>query len=233
MMNSTGVQVDLGVMTRMEGILAAAGTVTGLHVVDIGCGEGEVARALAGYGARVSGFDPFVDDQPWQDEGLGAWRLARAAADSIPEPDGSADLVIFVFSLHHVPRAQLAGALSEARRLLREGGRLIVAEPLAEGANHYVMEPYHDETAVRRAAADALVHHAAPNFSDERVLRFTEPRLYADFDAFAAVAIAGMRFNPYTEADVLAPEVRRRFAEMHRKRQGRFDQPVRVNIFSV
>jgi len=229
---SGALPVDLGIMSRLDGVLAVAGTVTGLRVVDIGCGEGDVARGLAGFGAHVSGFDPFIDDRPWHEHGLGAYRLARAAADAIPQPDGSADLVLFVFSLHHVPEFRLAGALSEARRLLRPKGRLLVAEPLAEGSNHYVMEPYHDETAVRLAAAQALAHHATPYFAEERVFRFSEPRAFPDFDAFAALAIAGMRFNRYTEADVLAPEVRRRFDEVHKDGQAGFDQPVRVNIFS-
>jgi ubiquinone/menaquinone biosynthesis C-methylase UbiE len=224
---------DLGLMTRIDGILAIAGTVAGLDVVDIGCGEGEVARALAGFGAKVSGFDPFIDDMPWRDLGLGGYRLVRAPADAILQADRSADLVVFVFSLHHVPGHQLAGALAEARRLLRPKGRLIVAEPLAEGPNHYVMEPYHDETLVRLAASDALARHAAPYFAEERIVRFTEPRMFPDFDAYAALAVAGMRFNRYTEAEVLAPEVRRRFAEIRATGHGRLDQPVRVNIFSV
>jgi len=224
--------IDLGVMSRVEGLLAAIGTVTGLHILDIGCGEGDVARALAGYGAKVTGYDPFIAGSDWTREGLGAYRLASAPADAIPEPDQSVDIALFVFSLHHVPQPRLAGALAEARRVLRPNGRLVVAEPLAEGLNHYVMQPYHDETVVRAAAARALSRHAAPFFVQERVVRFSEMRRYTDFEVFAAIAIASMRFNRYREEDVLAPEVRRRFAEVHRSRQGRFDQPVRVNIFS-
>lgn len=225
------VPTDLGLMSRIEGVVAIAGTVTGLTVVDIGCGEGEVARAFAAYGAKVTGFDPFIDDTPWIEQGLGAYRLARSAADSLPLEDASADLAVFVFSLHHVPARQLAGALAEARRILRPGGRLLVAEPLAEGPNHYVMEPYHDETAVRLAAADALARHAAPHFAEERVIRFTEPREFADFDTYAALALAGMRFNSYTREQVLSDEVRRRFAEVRATPPGRLDQPVRVNLY--
>jgi hypothetical protein len=44
--------------------------------------------------------------------------------------------------------------------------------------------------------------------------------------------IANMRFNGYTEAAVLAPEVRRRFAETHAAHGGSFDQPVRINVFA-
>lgn len=222
---------DLGVMTRIEGVLAALGPVAGLAIVDIGCGEGAVARALAEKGARVSGFDPFIEPTGWTAQGAGAFRLGRAAADAIPEPDGSADLVLFVFSLHHVPQPKLAGALAEARRLLRPDGRLCVAEPLAEGPSQYVMEVYHDETEVRRNAAEALARHAAPRFAGEQVLRFRELRVHRDFESYAAGPLAGRRFNGYSEAQVLSAETRRRFAEMLAVTGGRFEQPVRVNLF--
>ena len=43
--------------------------------------------------------------------------------------------------------------------------------------------------------------------------------------------IANMRFNGYTEEAVLAPDVRRRFAETHATYGGKFDQPVRIDYF--
>lgn len=223
---------DLGVMSRVDGILMSIGSVAGLRVIDVGCGEGEVARVLAEQGAEVVGYDPFIDATDWVDTGNGRFRLARAAADAIPEPDRSADLVVFVFSLHHVPRAQLAGALGEARRLLKAGGMLCIAEPIAEGAHQYVMELYHDETEVRRAAADAMAKFARPRFQSEKEVRYRERRSFANFDEFAALAIAGTRFNSYTAEDVLSSAVRGRFDEMFAIHGPDFDLPVRLNIFS-
>ncbi len=78
--------------------------------------------------------------------------------------------------------------MKEARRLLKAGGRLCVAEPLAEGPGQYVMELYHDETAVRRDATEALKQDASPLFHDERVFYFEEVRDVPDFDVFAAQA---------------------------------------------
>ena len=150
----------------------------------------------------------------------------------IPEADGSADVVLFVFSLHHVPQAALEPALKTARRLLKPSGKLCVAEPIAEGPAQYVMELYHDETAVRRDAASALTRYAAPAFGSERILYFDEQRRMSDFEAFAEQAITGVRFNDYNEEDVLSPQVRRRFEEMVKAYDGRFDQPVRINLFA-
>ena len=147
---------DLGAVSHFDALLATVGPVAGLNIIDIGCGEGRLTRALAALGARVTGCDPFIAETAWTEHGAGSYRLVKAAADAIPEPDHQADLVLFVFSLHHVPGEKLEAALAEARRVLRPSGRLYVAEPLAQGPHHYVVAPFHDETAVRQAAAAAL-----------------------------------------------------------------------------
>jgi len=222
---------ELGALSHLDALLATLGPVAGLRIIDIGCGEGQLTRALAKLGAQVTGYDPFITGTELTRDGTGSYRLAKAAADAIPEPDHSADLVVFVFSLHHVPGAKLEGALAEARRLLRPSGRLYVAEPLAEGPHQYVIELFHDETAVRKEAAAALVRFARPHFVTAKTLTYFDRRNIPDFDSFAERMIANMRFNGYTEEAVLAPAVRRRFAEARAKNGGKFDQPVRIDCF--
>jgi SAM-dependent methyltransferase len=222
---------NLGARSHLDALLDAVGAVQGLRVIDIGCGEGQLTRALAKLGAQVTGYDPFIAETALATHGAGSFRLGKAAADAIPEPDHSADLVLFVFSLHHVPGARLEGAITEARRLLRPSGRLYVAEPLPQGPHQYIMELFHDETAVRKAAAEALAHFARPRFAADQISTYTDVRSYADFGAFSERMIANMRFNGYTREAVLAPAVRRRFDETYAAHGGRFDQPVRIDCF--
>lgn len=222
---------DLGPISHLDALLATVGAVEGLRILDIGCGEGGLSRALAKRGARVTGYDPFIAETEPTVAGPGSYQLRRAAADAIPEPDHEADLVLFVFSLHHVPAAKLKGALIEARRVLKPSGRLYVAEPLAQGPHQYIMELFHDETAVRSEAAAALARFARPEFAADQISTYTDQRKYPDFDFFAERMIANMRFNGYTREAVLAPAVRVRFDEAFAAHGDVFDQPVRIDCF--
>ena len=44
---------DLGTLSHLDALLATVGPVRGLRILDIGCGEGHLARALAEQGARA------------------------------------------------------------------------------------------------------------------------------------------------------------------------------------
>ena len=222
---------DLGAKSHLDALLEIIGPVSGLDIIDVGCGEGHLTRALAARGARVTGCDPFISETGWTEHGSGSYRLVKTSADALPAPDASADLVLFIFSLHHVPAAKLDAALAEARRVLRRSGRLYVAEPLAQGPHQYIMELFHDETFVRKAAADALARSAEPHFAADHVSRYIDARRFADFDDFASRMIANMRFNGYTKEAVLAPAVRSRFDRTFATHGGKFDQPVRVDYF--
>jgi SAM-dependent methyltransferase len=233
-MSSKATVLDLGVIDRTDAIAAVLPVIEGAYLIDMGCGEGAVARSLAARGARVSGYDPFIDHafEAWTQHGAGAFRLRHGRAEAAPEADGCSDAVLFVYSLHHVPRERLGPALEAAHRLLKPSGLLCVVEPVADGPMQYVSASYHDETAVRQDAQAAMAEFAAPLFAEEAVMTFAERTLLADFASFETRALQGARFNDYGAEQVSSPDVRRRFAEALAKTGGVFDQPVRINLFS-
>jgi ubiquinone/menaquinone biosynthesis C-methylase UbiE len=112
---------------RVERSLPSAGT-----ALDVGCGTGTFAIALASSrpDARVIGVDgdaeilararakPGADAVEWE-EGL---------AGDLPLPDASADVVTMSLVLHHLLPAQKREALAEAKRVLRPGGSLYIAD---------------------------------------------------------------------------------------------------------
>lgn len=96
------------------------------HVLDVGCGEGGVLRALAGYGGTVVGVERatyLLDRAHSQAAKLGC-HLAAGDATALPFGEATFDLVILYDVLEHVP--QWAKAVMEAGRVVRPGGTVIV-----------------------------------------------------------------------------------------------------------
>ncbi len=222
---------ELGERAALDALVAAVGPVAGLQVVDIGSGEGALAQEMAQAGATVTGVDPLGPAVSWTEAGAGRYRLLRTGAETLPYDDGTVDLVLFIFSLHHVPPAVLPGVLREAARVLRPDGQLYVAEPLATGPLQDVTGMYHDETAVRTEAA-AILAREAGLFRDGRHLSYFNRRLYADFEDYAVKMARNMRFNGFTEAQLRAGPVRERFDAVFARTGGIFDQPVRVDMLT-
>jgi ubiquinone/menaquinone biosynthesis C-methylase UbiE len=134
----------------------------GRDVVDIGCGGGALVRDLAGLGAHVVGVE-VSEAQLAPALARGRARGARylvGSAQQLPLKDASVDVAVFMRTLHHVPLPDLTQALREARRVLRPGGAVYVAEPLAEGDFFALTSLVEDELEVRQAAQRALAQAA-------------------------------------------------------------------------
>ena len=99
-------------------------------VVDVGCGPGHYARALAARGLRVVGLD-LSAGMLAQAVAAGTKNLLRADMRCLPLPTGSMDGCFACASLLHLPRAEAPIALAEFHRVLRRKGVLYLA--LKEG----------------------------------------------------------------------------------------------------
>jgi ubiquinone/menaquinone biosynthesis C-methylase UbiE len=99
-------------------------------VVDVGCGTGTMAIALAEAGAAVTGVDgdPEVLAIAHAKPGADAVQWRKATATALPVAGESADRVVMSLLLHHLGAEAKRTALAEARRVLRPGGRLHVAD---------------------------------------------------------------------------------------------------------
>ncbi len=222
---------ELGASGPLEALVATVGPLVGRRVVDVGSGEGALARQMAVAGAEVTGVDPLGPAAPWMQAGAGRFRLLRAGAEQLPFADGTVDLALFIFSLHHVPPSVLPGVLQEVRRVLQPDGQLYVAEPVAAGPFQEVTGLVHDETAVRAEAADILARQVGL-FRARRQLSYNNSRIYAGFEEYAAGMVRNMRFNDFTEDQVRAEPVRQRFDVVSAQLGGVFDQLVRVDVLT-
>lgn len=116
-----------------KGMLQKAAMRPGETVVDIGTGRGELVAVAVELGAaQATGVDYSPDAVALAQETLAAHdvgdraKVVLADARSIPVPDDHADLATLLDVVEHLSPDELDTALSEALRLLRPGGRLLV-----------------------------------------------------------------------------------------------------------
>lgn len=98
----------------------------GREVLDLGCGGGFMAEALAERGARVTGLDPATRAIAAAREHAAARgleiRYHVGSGEKMDYPDASFDAVVCVDVLEHV--RDLDRVLANVARVLRPGGRL-------------------------------------------------------------------------------------------------------------
>ena len=184
----------------------------GRDVVDVGCGDGALMRRLAGLGARVTGVevDPAVVAAAQAREPVAGERYVHGTGQDLGLESDSADLVVFMQSLHHVPPESMDAALGEAARVVRPGGAVYVQEPLPEGEFFAVVKLVDDETEVRALAQRALARASANGLELARELRFDVPVSLHSFDAFRG-RIVGADPSRAGRFERLEPQLRVRY----------------------
>lgn len=113
--------------------------VPGETCIDLGCGTGAFTRRLRPYSLRLLGID--VSHRSIKRANQEATDDAYIVGDILRTPLGNArcDIVVFSGVLHHLPTRDLRiGALREARRLLRSGGRLFSFDPSASSPSMWL-----------------------------------------------------------------------------------------------
>lgn len=95
----------------------------GDRVLEVGCGQGHLTKALASRGADIVG----IDANP-QAEVVAASPLVRhMKAEALDFDDASFDFVVSVHAIEHIP--ELESALAEMARVLRAGGKAVFIYP--------------------------------------------------------------------------------------------------------
>lgn len=144
-------------------IIAALGPIRDQRVLDVCCGPGHLAGALAAAGATVEGVDfaPAMVAKARENHPSLAFR--EGDAEALPYPDGAFDHVVCAFGVMHIDRPD--AAIAEAFRVLRPSGR-------------YVFTQWAKDDEVLTIVLSAIAEHGAPvaNLPDAPPpLRFSDP----------------------------------------------------------
>jgi SAM-dependent methyltransferase len=113
------------------------------RVLEVGCGAGELALALAGRGWAVVAVDPEAPEGPI---------FRRVTLDELEDP-GPFDAVVALRSLHHVH--DVDAALGTIASLLAPGGPLVVVEFAHERLDGDTADWYLGQLAALHAAGRA------------------------------------------------------------------------------
>jgi SAM-dependent methyltransferase len=116
--------------------MAAAGLAGARRVLDVGCGEGQVARLASRLGATtVVGIDPTWAQVVVARDRASGPSYARSAAAALPFPDGAFDVVVACLVFEHI--RDVDDAIAEVARVLSPGGRFLffLNHPLLQTPN--------------------------------------------------------------------------------------------------
>jgi ubiquinone/menaquinone biosynthesis C-methylase UbiE len=130
---------------RERALLEKLGVRSGFIIADIGCGTGLLACEAAKLGAFVHAIDiskPMLRAAERRAAAQGLKNIAfhNAGFLSFERDEGSLDLLISQFALHHLPDFWKAVALTRMRRVLKPGGKLYLRDVVFTCESDHISE---------------------------------------------------------------------------------------------
>ena len=186
---------------RLAHIEKLAGGLAGKRVVDVGCGGGILAEAMAARGAQVTGID--LADKPLKVAMLHGmetasavdYRLVSAEALAAESP-GAFDVVTCMEMLEHVPDP--ASTVAACAKLAKPGGRVFFST-INRNPKSFLFAIVGAEYVLR------LLPRGTHEFA--RFLRPSELVAHCRDAGLAPEDLTGMTYNPFTKAYALGRDV--------------------------
>jgi ubiquinone/menaquinone biosynthesis C-methylase UbiE len=190
---------DADVLAR---ILEAAALTRESRALDVACGPGIVAEALARSAGEVIACDitPAMlarASRRFEKAALNNVRCVAGQAESLPFDDCSFDVVVARAALHHFPH--VTAALGEIARVMRPSGRAVILDSTSsedgeESALHNALETLRDPSHVRMLPkSELLALMSVSGLAPQSLLEWTNGQ---DFDEWLKTTNSPERAGP-------------------------------------
>ena len=169
--------------------------------LDLGTGEGRVARDLQAAGHRVVAIDSSVDMCRYAADAGSVVAAANGAA--LPVRNGAVDLIVSFMALHDID--DLGGTLAECRRVLAPGGAVLAAivHPI-NSAGHFENR---DQDAAFVIDGSYLRPHGYEREASRDGQHMTFAARHRPFEAYVgAAAQVGLTLTDLAEVGVPEPD---------------------------
>lgn len=139
-------------------VISGVVTLQGKVIIDVGCGTGNLVRAMASEGARVTGIDTLGMLEKAKEHPLAAdEEYLPGSAAKLPFKNKTADVIVYFASIHHVPMEKMNLAIKEMYRVLKPGGAAVFLEPVAKPGSYFELTRLvEDEREVQKHAYQAI-----------------------------------------------------------------------------
>lgn len=126
----------------------------GKQILEVGCGDGRLTAFLAKKAGNVTAIDPEENQIKTAKAAIQGVDFQIGYGEALAFPEESFDLVFFSYSLHH---QDCSTALSEASRVLKAKGEILIIEPTVDSEYTKLVTVFqNEEPALLKKAQKAM-----------------------------------------------------------------------------
>ena len=112
-------------------------------ILEIGCGNGRITQEIACFAHHAVGIDPNFEKVNHAKANNANIDFLLGRGEELSFEDESFDCLIYTLSLHH--HQDPVAALMEAKRVVKNSGKIVIIEPCADGEVEKLFDIFHNE----------------------------------------------------------------------------------------
>ena len=132
----------------------------GKTLLEIGCGDGRLTALLAGKAEAITAIDPDNSRIETARSNIDGVNFLVGSGEELDFAEETFDIVLFSYSLHH---QDCIKALAEAKRVVRQDGRILIIEPTYDGEFTLLVSVFEKDEPLRLQRTMAYINSGTFN----------------------------------------------------------------------